>query len=243
MQRDIGFSLVADVAYVGNAARNQLMTNGDQRPALRLRVPAVEPGLHQRRGRTGAAACRRPAAPVPGLGVDHPAQVHRLRGLPRAAGIDEPPAIADGLSSGASYTYQIANKSLGTIDPFVSDNRARNYTQGGRRPHMLAINYSYEVPEPQQEVGQPHREGGGRQLADLGDHAVGARHLGGLGYSFTNVPTGTLSGTGAIDGGAEPRRPHATRTCHEATRLRHSSSRPSASRRQPIRTGSGRPRR
>ncbi len=28
VQRDIGFQLVADVAYVGNAARNQLISNG-----------------------------------------------------------------------------------------------------------------------------------------------------------------------------------------------------------------------
>ena len=48
VQRDIGWQLVADVAYVGNAARDQLINRADQRPALRLRLPAVEPGSDQR---------------------------------------------------------------------------------------------------------------------------------------------------------------------------------------------------
>jgi hypothetical protein len=53
----------------------------------------------------------------------------------------------EGLSVGAAYTYQIVNNTLGTIDPFVADNRARNYNANGRRPHTLTVNYSYDVPE------------------------------------------------------------------------------------------------
>jgi len=51
----------------------------------------------------------------------------------------------DGLSFGAAYTYQLVNKTLGSIDPFLPDNRARNCNSIGRRPHTLAINYSYQV--------------------------------------------------------------------------------------------------
>ena len=36
---------------------------------------------------------------------------------------------ADGLSFGVAYTYELENKSLGGIDPFVDDNRASNYTR------------------------------------------------------------------------------------------------------------------
>ena len=54
---------------------------------------------------------------------------------------------SDGLAMGVSYTYEMMNKTLGTIDPFVDDNRARNYTQNGRRPHNVIINYSYEPPK------------------------------------------------------------------------------------------------
>ena len=84
---------------------------------------------------------------------------------------------SDGLSFGAAYTYQLSNKSLGAIDPFVDDNRARNYTSNGRRPHVLVLNYSYERAEPEPEVGQPPRQGGLRQLAVLGRDDVHDRHL------------------------------------------------------------------
>src|SRR5687767_15216687 len=47
---------------------------------------------------------------------------------------------------GAAYTYQIVNKTLGAIDPFVPDNRARNYNSAGRRPHAFTVHYSYSVP-------------------------------------------------------------------------------------------------
>src|SRR4030095_9071928 len=59
---------------------------------------------------------------------------------------------SDGLSVGAAYTYQIFNKNLGTIDPFYTgDMEQRYYNQVGndqtsRRPHVLILNYSYEVP-------------------------------------------------------------------------------------------------
>ena len=57
---------------------------------------------------------------------------------------------SDGLSFGVAYTRELVNKTLGGIDPFVSDNRARNYRwvtgNDGSRKHILNINYSYEVP-------------------------------------------------------------------------------------------------
>ena len=67
VQRDIGWNFVGDAAYVGNAARNQRVDTADQRPALRLRLPAVEPGFDQRHRWHHAAAARRPAPSVPRL--------------------------------------------------------------------------------------------------------------------------------------------------------------------------------
>ena len=99
-----------------------------------------------------------------------------------------------------SYTYQLENKTLGTIDPFVYDNRARNYTQNGRRPHNVIINYSYEPPKYNGNVGG---RGDHQQLADLGDHAAPERQRARASATATrNVPTGALSGTGAISGNA-----------------------------------------
>ena len=40
----------------------------------------------------------------------------------------------------------MVNKTLGAIDPFVSDNRTRNYNSAGRRPHTLTFNYSWTAP-------------------------------------------------------------------------------------------------
>ena len=39
----------------------------------------------------------------------------------------------------------------GLLDRFAEDNRARNYTKNGSRPHALAFNYSYEVPKLSQK--------------------------------------------------------------------------------------------
>ncbi|MEO7271774.1 MAG: hypothetical protein ABIX28_04425, partial [Vicinamibacterales bacterium] len=106
---------------------------------------------------------------------------------------------ADGLSLGMSYTYELKNKTLSTIDPFLDDNRARNYTQNGRRKHNLVINYSYEPPKfnGNAVLGRILNDW---QLSGITSILSGSRP--GFSYSFTGVPTGTLSGTGAISGNA-----------------------------------------
>ncbi len=127
VQRDVGFNLTADVAYVGNAGRNQLINrplNG-QPYGYAYQPSSLDP--------TNVVGGQ--AQPLPddllrpfvgygtitqreftGYGDYHSLQfaVNRRRS-------------ADGLAFGAAYTYQIVNKSLGAIDPFVEDNRARNY--------------------------------------------------------------------------------------------------------------------
>ncbi len=108
---------------------------------------------------------------------------------------------ADGLTVSVAYTYQISNKNLGAIDPFVSDNRARNYNQGGRRPHTLNINYSYEVPN----LSKKWNNAFVKALADNWQVSGITSMLSGtytnLSYGYTGVPTGALSGQGAINGG------------------------------------------
>ena len=135
MQRDIGFNLIADAAYVGNAGRNQLLTvdiNG--RPyGYAYQPSSLDPTNVV--GRTGAAAAGRLSAALPGLRT-HPAaefsgyaDYHSLQFSVNRR------RSADGLSVGAAYTYQISNKTLGAIDPFVEDNHAPGTTRrtgGGR---------------------------------------------------------------------------------------------------------------
>ena len=87
VQREIGFQLVADVAYVGNAARDVLINNNaiNGRPyGYAYQPSSLDPTVVSRRA--GAAASRRSPAAVPGIWLNHPAHVCRIRRLPRAAG-------------------------------------------------------------------------------------------------------------------------------------------------------------
>ena len=148
---------------------------------------------------------------------------------------------SDGLSVGAAYTYQLVNKNLGTIDPFVDDNRARNYTSAGRRPHVLVVNYSYEVPNLSEKWNNLLAKVVFDNWQFSGVTTLTTGTYGGFTYNYANVPTGALSGTGAINGG----RPAAwsspaIRICRGASAPSSGSSGPSASRRRPIRSVSAR---
>jgi hypothetical protein len=201
VQRDIGWQLVADVAYVGNAARNQLITRqingrpyGYAYQGTSLDPTNVSGGQAQplpddilRPYRGYGAITQREFT---GFGDYHSMQfsVNRRRS-------------SDGLSVGASYTYQMVNKNLGTIDPFVDDNRARNYNSSGRRPHTLSINYAYEVPNLSRHWDNVVTKAIFDNWQVSGITSLLSGTFGGIGYSYTNVPTGALSGTGSINGG------------------------------------------
>ena len=204
VQRDLGWSLAVEVSYVGNAARDQSITrelNG--RPyGYRFQPSNLDPtnvigGVTQplpddllRPYRGYASISQREFT---GYADYHSFQVSAARRL-----------RADGLTFGAAYTYEIINKSLGATDPFLTDNRARNYNSVGRRPHTLTIYYSWLMPG----VG---RSGSGLvraivnhwQLSGVTSFLSGAR--GAFTYSYSAVPPGALSDNGSIGGG--PNRP------------------------------------
>jgi hypothetical protein len=199
VQRDVGFNLVADVAYVGNAARHNLINRpingrpyGYAYQASSLDPTNVSNGQAQpylsdllRPYRGYGAITQREFT---GFSDYHSMQfsVGRRRS-------------ADGLSFGASYTYELVNKTLGTIDPFVSDNRARNYNSNGRRPHNLSVSYSYEVPALSHKWDSPIVKAvfDNWQVSGVTTMISGTR--GSFSYGYTGVPTGALSGTGSID--------------------------------------------
>jgi hypothetical protein len=108
----------------------------------------------------------------------------------------------DGLSFGAAYTYQVVNKSLGAVDPFVDDNHARNYTSAGRRPHTLVLNFAYDVPNLSRKWKSVVAKAVFDDWQFSGVGTISSGTYGGLTSSFSNVPTGALSGSGAINGGA-----------------------------------------
>ncbi len=203
VQRDIGFNLVGDLAYVGNAGRNQLITQpingrpyGYTYQASSLDSTNVSAGQAQplpddllRPYRGYGAITQREFT---GYSDYHSMQfsVNRRRS-------------SDGLSFGASYTYQITNKNLGVIDPFLRDNAARNYTSSGRRPHALVINYSYEVPNLSQKWNNIVAKAVFDDWQFSGVTQLQSGTQGGFGYSYANIPTGRnfLAGNGSINGG------------------------------------------
>jgi hypothetical protein len=202
VQRDVGFNLVGDAAYVGNAGRNQVITidlNG------RPYGYAYQPSSLDPTNVSGGQAQPLPddfLRPYQGFGriqqreFSGYADYHALQFAVNRR------RSSDGLSVGAAYTYQISNESLGAFDPFIEDNRARNYTSNGRRPHVLVVNYSYDVPNLSQKWNNLLVKVVFDNWQFSGITTVTSGTYGGFGYNYANVPTGTLSGTGAINGQA-----------------------------------------
>ena len=177
VQRDIGWNLVGDVAYVGNAARDQLITrqiNG------RPYGYAYQPSSLDPTNVSGGVTQPLPndlLRPIRGYAGDRTARVHRLLRLPLDAGLGEPPPLLR-RAVGGRVLHLPAGEQDPRLDRSVHDgpeNRARNYNSNGRRPHTLMINYAYEVPNLSSQVGQPHHQGDLRQLADLRHHLAPER--------------------------------------------------------------------
>ena len=218
-QREVGWKFVADMAYVGNAARRQVITRelngrpyGYAYQPSSLDATNIMGGQAQplpedllRPYRGYASISQREFT---GYSDYHSLQVALTRRHSES-----------GLSMGAAYTYEIVNKTLGSIDPFLPDNRARNYTSAGRRPHTLTIHYSYVVPNFWRASTWRLVQGllHGWQVSGVTSLLSGAQD--GFGYVYTDVPTGALSGNGSINGGAsrprilcDPTLPRAERT-------------------------------
>jgi outer membrane receptor protein involved in Fe transport len=145
VQRDLGFKLVGDFAYVGSKGRNLLQTrNINAVPYGTNFLPSsIDPT-------TGGPLTANFLRPYRGYGDIL---------LSEFAGFSDYDAFQMGITRrytkgfrfGASYTYSLAKNVGGTtgttnptVNPFL-DVRARNYRDVGRR-HNLAINYSYDVP-------------------------------------------------------------------------------------------------
>src|SRR5262249_61202347 len=88
---------------------------------------------------------------------------------------------------------------------FVTDNRARNYNASGRRPHTLTVNYGYDIPELSKhwDNGVVKAVFDNWQVSGVTSVISGA--YGNFSYTFTNVPSGALSGTGSINRRRRPR--------------------------------------
>jgi hypothetical protein len=201
VQRDIGFQLVADVAYVGNKGKNQQLTDGaiNGRPYGYAYLPSSLDSTVVSGGQ---------AQPLPD-DLLRPYQGYGQISRRMFNGYSDYNALqvalnrrrtSDGLAFGVAYTYAVA-KSLQAYDPFVADNDARNYNLNGSRPHNLVINYSYEVPNLSNKWNNilVKALADNWQVSGITTILSGTKQ--GFSYSYTNVPTGALSGTGSINGG------------------------------------------
>jgi len=183
---------VADVAYVGNAGRNQPVTKQiNDLPYGTLLLPQNADPTNG--GQPKATNYLRPYRGYGGIGVRdwtgyndyHSIQVSVNRRFSR------------GFSWGAAYTG-MKRKSLGTFDPFLDEatNKARNYTFSNSRPHSLAINYNWELPK-----ASTHWDNLFARLALDGWQISGitiaqSQNRAGFTYAFTGAPTNDLSGNG-----------------------------------------------
>ena len=166
VQQALPWNLIADVAYVGNAGRNQPVTKQiNDLPYGTLLLPQNADPTNG--GQPIATNYLRPYRGYGGIGVRdwtgyndyHSIQVAVNRRFSR------------GFAFGASYTG-MKRKALGTFDPFLSeaDNKARNYTFNASRPHSLVINYNYELPKASDRWNNLFYAACARRLADLGHH-------------------------------------------------------------------------
>jgi hypothetical protein len=216
IQRDLGFNLIGDAAYVGNAGRDQLLgVNINGRPYGYTYQPSSLDPTNVVGGQPQPYEDNL-LRPYQGYGnilqreFSGYSDYHALQfGVNRRRS-------TDGLSVGAAYTYQLVNKTLNTVDPFIDDNRARNYTSNGRRPHVLVFNYSYEPPVVWNNA-IARAVLGDWQFSGVTTMTTGT--YGGFTYNFVNAPTGALTGTGAINGGVsrvvivcDPNLPRSERT-------------------------------
>jgi hypothetical protein len=203
VQRDIGFNLVADFAYVGNAARDQLITNDiNGRPY----GYAYQPSSLDPTNLSGGQAQPLPddlLRPYRGYGRIQNREFNGISDYHSLQVSVNRRRSADGLAVGAAYTYQMVNKNMNSIDQFLSaaDNRTRNYNSSGRRPHLLVINYSYEVPDLSRKWDNILTKAIFDNWQISGITQIQSGTQGGFGYSYSNVPTGTLAGNGSINGG------------------------------------------
>ena len=145
VQQALPWNLIADVAYVGNAGRNQPVTMQiNDLPYGTLLLPQNADPTNG-----GQPLATNYLRPYRGYGSDRHPRLDGLRRLPFDPGGGEPPLLARLRLRRQLHRHE-AEGARRRIDPFLSeaDNKARNYTFNASRPHSLVINYNYELPRP-----------------------------------------------------------------------------------------------
>jgi len=206
VQRALPWKFIADVAYVGNAARNQLVSrelNGLPYGST-FQSQYLDPTNNNQplpndliRPYRGYASITQ--REFTGYGDYHAIQVSANR---RTSGR---------LAFGVAYTGSIA-RNLGTVDPFIADNVLRNYTLNGSRPHNVSINYSYLIPPLplHDEISKALTDGW--QITGITSILSGPHQ--GFGLSLTGISNvnGSIGGSSRVDVVCDPNLPRGQRT-------------------------------
>ena len=197
MQHALPWNLIADVAYVGNAGRNQPVTNqiNDLPYGTQLLPQNADP---TNGGQPIAANYLRPYRGYGTVGIRDWTGYNDYQSIQVAVNR----RFAQGFAFGVSYTG-MTRKLLNLYDPFLSeaDNKARNYnysTNGGNqsRPHSLVINYNWELPLASKKWDNLFTRIAldGWQISGI--TIMQNQQRNGFSYAFTGAPTNDLSGNG-----------------------------------------------
>ena len=192
VQRSLPFSLTADVAYVGNAGRNQpvqvaindleygTLLRPENADRTNSNQPVASNYLRPYRGYAGINLRQ-----WTGYNDYHSIQVSLTR------------RMSHGFAGGVAYTGA-KRKQLTVFDPFLTPerNEARNYQFNNSRPHNLVIYYIYEVPRLSARWDNALVRGvfDGWQISGITTAQSGLRS--GFTYTFTGAPTNDLTGNG-----------------------------------------------
>jgi hypothetical protein len=192
VQHALPWNLIADVAYVGNAGRNQPVVRqvNDLPYGTQLQPQNADP---TNGGQPKAADYLRPYRGYGTIGVRDWIGYNDYHSI--QVGVNR--RFAQGFAFGVAYTG-MKRKAIGTFDPFLSeaDNEARNYTFNNSRPHSLVINYNWELPLVSRKWDNVFSRAvlDGWQISGI--TTIQSQNRMGFTYAFTGAPTNDLSGNG-----------------------------------------------
>jgi hypothetical protein len=189
VQHALPWNLIGDIAYVGNAGRNQAVTLpiNDFTYGTQLLPQNADP---TNGGQPITANYLRPYRGFGGINIRDWIGYNDYHSI--QASLNR--RFSNGFAWGVAYTG-MKRKQLTTFDPWLSEaaNKARNYQFNASRPHTVSINYNYEVPRLNENLN-PILRGvlDGWQVS--GVTIMQNQPRGGFSYAFTGAPTNDLSG-------------------------------------------------
>jgi len=200
VQRELPFKMVADVAYVGNANRHNPVTrqiNNVPYGTTRLDLNPQNADPTQNKTSPIATDYLRQYRGFGGIGIQDWIGYADYQSIQ----VSVNRRFSNGFSWGASYTGA-RRKTIGTFDPFLTEaeNKARNYQYAtganGSRPHVLTINYNYQVPGLGKIWDNAIVKGvaDGWQISGISSFLTGTHSS--FSYSFTGAPFNDMTGGG-----------------------------------------------